>query len=442
MSSIPFYKEIFIIILDLPSFVIFFLFVSTPSEFSSYSLFKRGLILSSSLFLCVSLIFYDNFSTTVSPNELFNNRWDGYSRTIRKYGFLTFLLLDSWNSQKPKLEYSTRIVKNKGILEQKQNFIVIQVESLESRILETEYQGEPVMPFLNSLSKKCTFFPYTLSYHMGGATSDAEFSILNSVEPLIKFPAIKLRNESYENSIVKKLSQSGYKTVVFHNNIGSFFNRDHFYPQMGFSHFFTLTSMNLPQRIWGASDEDTLNFALQKLQMETPPFFYFIITMSSHEPFEMVRTYYSNPRFNGISDKKQRNYFLSLNYVDKQLEHFLNNFFRTPQASNTYIIIYGDHSSGFGNSNYPPSSYSNKETYFEFVPMLLVSPTGNKPYKEEKFVASFLDVGPTILLNSGIPFKVFSDGQNLLEPIFDSAIPLKGQTFSRRTLFELASMND
>jgi phosphoglycerol transferase MdoB-like AlkP superfamily enzyme len=60
----------------------------------------------------------------------------------------------------------------------------------------------------------------------------------------------------------------------------------------------------------------------------------------------------------------------------------------------------------------------------------------NKSYKEEKTVASFLDISPTILKLSGVKYNLFSDGVNLIDIERENKkIPFKEKLYDAKELF-------
>ena len=112
----------------------------------------------------------------------------------------------------------------------KPNYVIIQVESMDANIVNQKYKGVYVTPFLRSLTASAVYYPFAMSYHEGGGTSDSEFSIINSVEPLESYPALKLSSYDFPNSMVSKLDAQGYSTFAFHGNIGSFYNEMWHFP--------------------------------------------------------------------------------------------------------------------------------------------------------------------------------------------------------------------
>ncbi|MGC8869517.1 MAG: LTA synthase family protein [Brevinematia bacterium] len=291
----------------------------------------------------------------------------------------------------------------------KKNFIIIQVESLDSSIIFTNYKNVPITPFLRKLSSNSIFFPYTVSYHFAGYTSDAEFTVINSIHPLKDIPSIRYW-EKFDNSIAKIFKKNNYNVWAFHNNHGRFFGREEAYKKMGFDEFFDVNKMNLIEKRWGAEDKDMLNFVYNfVITNNNKNFFSYIITMSSHGPFNLVQNYYTNELFNDIEDEITKNYFNSMNYVDKVLSNFIT---KTSKLSDTIIVIFGDHHSSVGDSKYYKRSvsYLNGKV-IEIVPLFILYNNHKKIITEP---VSQLDIGPTILSISGLKAKIKTMGEVIL----------------------------
>lgn len=316
------------------------------------------------------------------------------------------------------------------------NFVIIQVESMDAGIVNRKYKGDYVTPFLHSLTGSAVYYPFTLSYHKGGGTSDSEFSILNSLEPLDCYPALKLPDYGYPNSLVARLKKSGYTTLAFHGNRGSFYNRDAAFPRLGFSEYYDMSKTGLPEKGWGLPDADVFSFAAKTLQQAGKPFFAYVITMSSHEPFDSVYNYYKNPRFDGIQDRTVKNYFTSMSYVDKSLEAFVKAI--RAGHSDTFVIITGDHAPNIEENEYRQVSFNFDNRFFEFVPLMILTPDGSA-YRETSNAASFLDIAPTVLEASGLGYSLRTDGKNLLDRgETGGPVPYRGSAFDRALLFKKA----
>jgi hypothetical protein len=345
------------------------------------------------------------------------NPWISEMEVIDKIGLLGNDIMDflSYRGEAPwlnKFKYGRTVISRNKTPGQFRNVICIQVESLDANVINAQYKNQYVVPFLHRLSNESVYYPHTIFYRFAGASSDTEFTVLNGILPLKDYPSFKLRNYRYPNSILKLFLRSGFATIAFHNNVGDFFNRKVAYFKMGFQSFDDRMDMHLQERGWGASDHEMMGYIKKEIKKQKTPFFYYIVTMSSHEPFTNAGHYYHNSLYDDIKSKGIRDYFSSFSYVDNVLNDFItfvkNNF------KDTYIFIYGDHNAYI---RYDPVSFQNRG-----VPLFIITPD-NKKYREDKEIASMLDLAPTILAASGINFKITVRGADLLHyPIDNGSI--------------------
>lgn len=432
-GSFPFYYENLIFLLDLP-----FLLILLNKNFLK-ELFKENkriiLVILALAIPYLSFYTFFNYKKIKEKERIFDFTAD--FRVLEKFGLPSYQILKFLKTDEDfkKIELGKNIIKEdfKG---KKFNIIFIQVESMDSSIINSKFENKPVMSYLNNLKSKAIFYPYVISYHYGGGTSDCEFSIINSLEPLYNFPAIKLTDINYSNSFIKFLKQEGYKAKAFHGNDANFWNRNYAFSAMGFDEFYDINKMELTKKGWGAPDEDVFEFALFKLKMEKKPFYYHIITMSSHIPFTNVLYYYNNSKLKKVEETETRalkRYFISMSYVDLILSKYVEEFSKIP---NTYIFIYGDHVGLQDEGSFRGSYLELNGLKIEFVPLFIITPD-RKVYWEKNLSASFLDIAPTALAASGIAFKYFTDGQNLLKfPIRDDMISPFEKKYSRSFLYK------
>jgi phosphoglycerol transferase MdoB-like AlkP superfamily enzyme len=216
--------------------------------------------------------------------------------------------------------------------------------------------------------------------------------------------------------------------------VGAFFNRDVAFPRMGFKRFLDIKAMDLEDIGWGAPDYDVFNYEIDMLKKMRKPFFTYTITMTSHKPFTNAAHYYKNEAYDDVADKKTGNYFNSITYVDQSIRSFVESINRS--YPNTYIIIVGDHAPDISTEEYQQASYMSGEQYFEFVPLFIITPD-HQIRIENKEVASFLDLAPTILNASGIAYTYKSDGVDLLDKKrLSPTIPLGDSSYNREVLFQ------
>jgi lipoteichoic acid synthase len=434
--SIPINYGMLLLLLDLPFFILFMIhhnkvFISNIKE--NYP-FKHILLCSLIILTCLEAwnLYHNNFILQLGENFYVKE-----PDIVARYGTIANNLDDiifnyGGKNLIKKLQYGSPISSSTAS-DNSPNIIAIQVESMDSTIINKQYEGKYIAPYLHSLSQKNIYYPYTLSYHKAGGTSDSEFSVLNSIEPLSNFPSIKLSTYDYPNSLAKVFVKNGYEALAFHGNDGSFYSRSEAYSKMGFTDFQDINKLGLSNDGWGAPDDKVFQAAFNKLKSEKAPFFSYIITMSSHMPFTSVYNYYNNSSYNNIDKNVVKNYFNSMSYVDKSLESFITQVKST--LPNTYIFIWGDHTPNINYSDYRQASFTSEDKYFEFVPLLIITPD-SKTYMEKNAVASFLDISPTILKLSGVRYNFFSDGIDLIDPQHkNNKIPFKEKLYDRNELF-------
>ncbi|MDP4092957.1 MAG: LTA synthase family protein [Bacillota bacterium] len=436
--SIPADPRLLTILIDLPVFIYLCITYKRTEPVKRVLKLTRKISFGCCLAILVIAEIVGGITKDFTPKLIDTYAKGGETEVVRRYGTIGNNIADILvniisKSKADRLEYSNEAITASAKINNP-NIVVIQVESMDSSVINQKYKNNYIAPFLHSLSEKYIYYPYTVSYHRAGGTSDCEFSIINSVEPLDDFPAMKIKDYDFPNSMVNKLKEGSYNTIAFHGNVGSFFNRDKAFPVMGFNDYLDLDKMKLKDNGWGASDGSLLDYVQNYMKTEKTPFFNYIITLTMHRPFSEADNYYHNKNYDDIDNNESKGYFNSVSYTDQTLSRFVN--YVKENYRNTYIFIWGDHTPKITTDYYKQSSFVTSGKYFEFVPLIIITPD-NKIYKEDKFVASFLDLGPTILDISGVPFNIRSDGEDLMKGL-DShkTIPFKGTEYDRAYLFE------
>ena len=362
--------------------------------------------------------------------------WGVLGRQAKFGTIFTSLVLSDTSNQKDAIKsivYGPEIsIPEKKI---KHNIITMQIESLTADILFQKYGDIPIMPYLSELASENIYYPYLISQHKTGASSDAEFSAFNGVEAIRGFPACQFTLYNYPNSLIKRFPDK-VDTFVFHANTGSYFNRNVNLPAMGFDSFFDLFKMGIKEKKWGGSDEDLFSFVIKTLEAEKNPYYYHIITLTSHGPFNFVYNVYSDKRFTSIANREERDYFTSLAYVDKTLKASITRIRKIDPSA--YIILYGDHSIKLKGDYYKTNSYLfTGGEKFEFVPLIIVTPDGVH-YQEKENIASILDISATVLDASGYGGSIKSFGGSLLKPKkLPVTFPNDGKLYNRSEIFSL-----
>jgi phosphoglycerol transferase MdoB-like AlkP superfamily enzyme len=156
---------------------------------------------------------------------------------------------------------------------------------------------------------------------------------------------------------------------------------------------------------WGAHDGVVLDFLIDFLDKESPPFFSTVLTLSNHEPFEVPGERY-------FPEKDLPSQFRSTAYYTDQS---LANFFRKARErrwyNNTLFVLVADH------GHYLPENVTNKLVPERFqIPMLLFGNPIENTWRGRRIsgVGSQTDIAKTLLTQLGIKTDDFKFGRDLL----------------------------
>lgn len=223
------------------------------------------------------------------------------------------------------------------------NLIIIQVEALQGFTINTKVNGQEITPNLNRWIKKSAYFDNYYYQTAAGNTSDAEFMTNNSLYPAAEGAAAYIYCGNDFNSLPKALEQKGYTTAAMHGYREDFWNRSVMNKAEGFNFFYGEKSYNINETLgMGLSDKSFLNQSLEKIKQLKQPYFSFLITLSSHYPFN-VDDGYGAFDVGEYKDSLLGNYLREIHYTDQQLGMFLDKLDQEGITKNAVIAIYGDH---------------------------------------------------------------------------------------------------
>ena len=199
-------------------------------------------------------------------------------------------------------------------------------------------------------------------------------------------------------SLVKILIENGYNSSFWYGGEINFANFNSFVIGSGFHDIITKNNFD-PSTYnskWGVHDDVLFNTLQDSMQSVKEPFLSVILTLSSHEPFDVPM----EPVFKGSDDMtKYRN---SVYYADKSLGSFIEWAKKTDWWKNTLIVLVADHCARV--SEDMPIYGQN---VFK-IPMLWIGGRWQKRGKGKK-LGSQVDIPITLLdqlgINSSFPFS-------------------------------------
>ena len=256
--------------------------------------------------------------------------------------------------------------KYTGLLEG-YNIIFVHMESVQSFLMDLNFNGKDVVPTVKELASEGLYFSNFYPQISIGTSSDTEFTLLSSLLPTntgIVFTNFNNRNYV---TIPKLLNEKGYYTFSMHGNDFTMWDRNKAHPSLGYQGLYykdkyTFTeeeSINL-----GISDDvffkQSLKY-LEQIERENTNYMGTVITLSNHSPFifldkykefDLSKTYkvynkntnrYENKKYDYLTGSTIGNYIISSHSADLALGEFVNDIKNSNYFNNTIFVFYGDH---------------------------------------------------------------------------------------------------
>ena len=304
------------------------------------------------------------------------------------------------------------------------NVFIIQVEAMQNFVIGAYYEGQEIMPNLNSMIGSDSIYFNNYYYQIGGGnTCDAEFAVNNSLfAPESEAAYIKYPDNDYFG-LPYLLKDNGYNGAhAFHGYTGTFWNRRYAYVGQGFDDYTALEDFEQTDMFpMGLSDKEMFRQSLEIIKTYEEPFYSFIITVSSHYPYAIP----IKDREITLKESDEGTlfgcYVQAMNYTDRAIGEFIEGLKECGLYDNSIVIIYGDH---YALSNVD----SNNTTRFEetFGRSYTIYDVFNVPFiinipgigfsETIETAGGHMDVLPTLLCLLGINNdKTVMFGQNLLE---------------------------
>ena len=202
----------------------------------------------------------------------------------------------------------------------------------------------------------------------------------------------------------KTLQQQGYKTSFVYGGELGFANMKTFLLEAGISEItgkeaFSNDEMNSK---WGAHDEFIFKKALLLNEKSTAPFFQMILSLSTHEPFEVP-----GKSTNGLNENEK--FLNAATYTDQCLREYFEAAQRTRWYDNTIFILVADH----GHAVPKLRNYYDPLCYH--IPLLITGPGLNEDFrgKINSTIGGQHEIPNTILSQMGINDTAFTFGRSL-----------------------------
>ena len=255
----------------------------------------------------------------------------------------------------PKNEY-TGYFKDK-------NLVLIMVEAFDMIAI-----NEELTPTLYKMSKEGWYFEnyYTPKYSC--TTGESEYIAETSIIPssTVCTPNTYINND-YTTSVFNIFKNSGYYTSSYHSWTDEFYNRSKLHINMGSNLYLDYNSLNMsPINGWPLDTEMFANS--YPYYSDKEPFFTFIITSSTHFPYDYDTTV-TNKHWAKVKDTSYptdvKRYLAKAIELDESLKLLMEKLESDGKLDNTVFAIFGDHHPLKMNLNYL-NDYSEIDRFEDF----------------------------------------------------------------------------
>ena len=279
---------------------------------------------------------------------------------------------------------------------QRPNIVLVILESFSSNALDA-------MPNLMRLAQEGIYFSnaYSSSYR----TDRGIVSLMSAFpgQPTSSLMTVPSKSRNLPQ-IGKALKQEGYLLNFYYGGDEDFTNMRSYLIDGGFENRVADKDFPLQDRMskWGAHDHIVLeraSYEIRQRYTQYPDNQYFdvILTLSSHEPFDVPFT----------SDFSHA-YLNSVAYTDSCLGAFVDSLKQHPLWNSTIVILSSDHGYPYPNgiTNYNPMRYR--------IPMAIVG-GALQQQMQVPTLCSQIDLVPTVLHAMGLDTQAYPFSKNILD---------------------------
>ena len=272
------------------------------------------------------------------------------------------------------------------------NIVLIVLEGFGRTTATTTTEGKAVTPQLDALRQSGVSFEnmFANSYRTDrGTVAVMSGHPAHPVASIMKYP----QKAHTLPAIASSLKAEGYATSFTYGGDANFTNTASYLYGTGFERITDQKSMHFdaPTAKWGYADDVVCDFfAEEVLQLagECKPYFASLLTLSSHEPFEVP--------FDAFEDKVLNATAFTDHHVGKMIDRWRN----TPAWENMLVVLIADHGISY------PEGTQIGSVPRQRIPMVWTGGAVREPMQINTYAAQ-CDLSATLLAQLGIDHSGF-----------------------------------
>lgn len=281
------------------------------------------------------------------------------------------------------------------------NVVLFLVESFGRSTVDERVGGEPVAPEFQRLKGEGVYFDNLFANSF--RTDRGTVAVLSGFPAQTKMSVMKLPVKSQRlPSIARSLRREGYATSFYYGGDLNFTNTASYLYGTGFDRLTWQKDLHFdaPTSKWGYADDVVIDAFTDHVLAEAAsqrPFFAAMLTLSSHEPFDVPFAKFDDPMLNAMA------------FTDACLGRFVERVRQTPVWDDLLVILIADHA-------YPyPYGIDNSDALRHRIPMLWLGGAVRRPAVVETY-GSQSDLAATLLAQLGIAHGDFLFSRDLFDP--------------------------
>ena len=281
----------------------------------------------------------------------------------------------------------------------KRNVVMVLMESMSARLMQSYGQEKTLTPFLDSLYSQSR--SYRNFYSSGIHTNHGITATLYCFPTVLNRNAMKGSKIPRYVGLPDVLAKNGYRNMFFMSHESQYDNMNAFFRTNGFHEIYAQEDYPAEEVVnsFGVPDAFLFKYALNKINekaKDKQPFFSVILTISNHPPYIIP---------DGFKSRTSEPEDQIVEYADRAIADFMRQAKKEPWYNNTIFVFLGDHGKIVGTPECEmPQSYNN-------VPLMIYG-EGVEPQIVTE-LASQVDVAPTLLSMLGIGYVQNNFGVDL-----------------------------
>ncbi len=347
---------------------------------------------------------FANISAVNATWNFFSSIVNGTLDKVNQYTYLPKEKLSEAIKELYATSNTTDFVLRKDL--KKPNVLFIVWESFTKKAIEKTIDGVEVTPNFNKLIQEGLYFSNI--YASGDRTEKGLPAILSAYPAQPINSIISEPNKSAKLPVLSKdFGNNGYSTEFYYGGDINFANLKSYLYASDFKKLVSKQDFDSKDwnSKWGAHDGLVFQKFLNDHANNNQPFFSTLLTLSSHEPFEVPMT----TKFKGNDVENQ--FMNAMSYTDQCLGSFIDEAKKQTWWQNTLIIIVADHGHAI-------SPTGNKVDDFK-IPMLWLGGALEKPIAGKFLacnkIASQIDISTTLLKQLGMNAYQYNWSKNIFD---------------------------